>query len=397
MKLIKRNYLNTLINVMGTPDIKVITGVRRSGKSKLLEVFKEYIKNNVENYNIIDINYNSLDFENIKEYHKLNDFVKERYVKGMKNFLLIDEVQMCEGFEKTINSLHTEEKYDIYITGSNAFLLSSDLATLFTGRTFEIEVSPFSFKEYIEYFKYKDIDEAFKKYVLEGGMSGSYLYNSIDKKYDYLNNVYNTLIVRDIFERNNIKDPKLMSSLNDFLMDNISNRTSLRNISNSLNSSESNLETNHKTIGNYILYLCESFAFYKICRYDIKGKKYLNSDEKYYLSDHAFKYARLGTKNMDYGRTYENIVAIELLRRGYEVYTGVLYNKEVDFVVTKQNEKIYIQVSDNLDNEETLKRETEPLLQIKDAYPKVIIARTKHDDYQYEGIQIYDIANWLTK
>jgi predicted ATPase (AAA+ superfamily) len=382
---------------MGTPDIKVITGVRRSGKSKLLEVFKEYIKNNVENYNIIDINYNSLDFENIKEYHKLNDFVKERYVKGMKNFLLIDEVQMCEGFEKTINSLHTEEKYDIYITGSNAFLLSSDLATLFTGRTFEIEVYPFSFKEYIEYFKYEDIDEAFKKYVLEGGMSGSYLYNSIDKKYDYLNNVYNTLIVRDIFERNNIKDPKLMSSLNDFLMDNISNRTSLRNISNSLNSSESNLETNHKTIGNYILYLCESFAFYKICRYDIKGKKYLNSDEKYYLSDHAFKYARLGTKNMDYGRTYENIVAIELLRRGYEVYTGVLYNKEVDFVVTKQNEKIYIQVSDNLDNEETLKRETEPLLQIKDAYPKVIIARTKHDDYQYEGIQIYDIANWLTK
>lgn len=397
MKLIKRNYLNTLINVMGTPDIKVITGVRRSGKSKLLEVFKEYIKNNVENYNIIDINYNSLDFENIKEYHKLNDFVKERYVKGMKNFLLIDEVQMCEGFEKTINSLHTEEKYDIYITGSNAFLLSSDLATLFTGRTFEIEVYPFSFKEYIEYFKYEDIDEAFKKYVLEGGMSGSYLYNSIDKKYDYLNNVYNTLIVRDIFERNNIKDTKLMSSLNDFLMDNISNRTSLRNISNSLNSSESNLETNHKTIGNYILYLCESFAFYKICRYDIKGKKYLNSDEKYYLSDHAFKYARLGTKNMDYGRTYENIVAIELLRRGYEVYTGVLYNKEVDFVVTKQNEKIYIQVSDNLDNEETLKRETEPLLQIKDAYPKVIIARTKHDDYQYEGIQIYDIANWLTR
>ena len=397
MKLIKRNYLNTLIDVMGTPDIKVITGVRRSGKSKLLEVFKEYIKSNVENYNIIDINYNSLDFEDIKEYHKLNEFVKERYIKERKNFLLIDEVQMCEGFEKTINSLHSEEKYDIYITGSNAFLLSSDLATLFTGRTFEIEVYPFSFKEYLEYFKYDDIDEAFKKYVLEGGMSGSYLYNSIDKKYDYLNNVYNTLIVRDIFERNNIKDPKLMSSLNDFLMDNISNRTSIRNVSNSLNSNESNLETNHKTVGNYILYLCEAFAFYKICRYDIKGKKYLNSDEKYYLSDHAFKYARLGTKNMDYGRTYENIVAIELLRRGYEVYTGVLYNKEVDFVVTKQNEKIYIQVSDNLDNEETLKRETEPLLQIKDAYPKIIIARTKHDDYQYEGIQIYDIANWLIR
>ena len=252
MKLIKREYLNTLIDVMGTPDIKIITGVRRSGKSKLLELFKEYIINNVKNYNVIDINYNSLDFESLKEYHKLNDYIEQRYKKGMNNFVLIDEVQMCEGFEKTINSLHAEEKYDIYITGSNAFLLSSDLATLFTGRTFEIEVYPFSFKEYLDYFKYSNIDDAFNKYVMEGGMSGSYLYNSIDKKYDYLNDIYNTLIVRDIFERNKIKDEKLMSSLNDFLMDNISNRTSLRSIANSLNNI--NLETNHKTVGNYIRY-----------------------------------------------------------------------------------------------------------------------------------------------
>lgn len=395
MKLIKRDYLNTLIDVIGTPDIKVITGVRRSGKSKLLELFKEYIVNNIKDYNIIDINYNSLDFENLKEYHKLNDYIEQRYRREKKNFILIDEIQMCDGFEKTINSLHAEEKYDIYITGSNAFLLSSDLATLFTGRTFEIEIYPFSFKEYVDYFEYKDIDSAFKSYIMEGGMSGSYLYNSIDRKYDYLNDIYNTLIVRDIFERNKIKDEKLMSSLNDFLMYNISNRTSLRNVANSLNNI--NLETNHKTVGNYIRYLCEAFAFYKISRYDIKGKKYLNSDEKYYLSDHAFRYARLGTKSMDYGRVYENIVAIELLRRGYEVYTGTLYNKEVDFIALKRNEKIYIQVSDNIDYEETLKREAEPLLQIKDAYPKVIIARTRHEDYQYEGIQIYDIANWLAR
>ena len=395
MKLIKRDYLDTLIDIMGTPDIKIITGVRRSGKSKLLEVFKNYIEEHIENFNIIYINFNIPIFENLMEYHNLYDYVESKYEKSKKNFLLIDEVQMCKGFEKAINGFHALEKYDIYITGSNAFLLSSDLATLFTGRTFEIKIYPFSFKEYIEYFKYTDIDEAFKKYVIEGGMSGSYLYNSIDKKYEYLNEVYNTLIVRDIFERNNIKDPKLMSSLNDFLMDNISNRTSLRNVSNSLNTNESNLETNHKTVGNYIQYLCEAFAFYKISRYDIRGKRYLNSDEKYYLSDHAFKYARLGTRNMDYGRTYENIVAIELLRRGYEVYTGVLYNKEIDFLVTKQNEKIYIQVADNIDNDDTLKREVASLLQIKDAYPKVIIARTKHDNYQYEGIQIYDIANWL--
>ena len=395
MKLIKRDYLNTLIDVMGTPDIKVITGIRRSGKSKLLELFKEYITNNIKNYNIIDINYNSLKFEDLREYHKLNDYIEQRYKKEMKNFILIDEVQMCEGFEKTINSLHAEEKYDIYITGSNAFLLSSDLATLFTGRTFEIEVYPFSFKEYIDYFEYTNIDNAFDKYVMEGGMAGSYLYNSIEKKYDYLNDIYNTLIIRDIYERNKLKDEKLMSSINDFLMDNIANRTSLRNIANSLNNID--LATNHKTAGNYIEYLCEAFAFYKINRYDIKGKKYLNSDEKYYLSDHAFRYARLGTKFLDYGRMYENIVAIELLRRGYEVYTGMLYNKEVDFIALKRNEKIYIQVADNIEYEKTLEREVEPLLQIKDAYPKMIIARTKHDNYQYEGIQIYDIADWLLK
>lgn len=395
MKLIKRTYLNTLIDVMGTPDIKVITGIRRSGKSKLLELFKEYIENNVKDYNIIHINYNDLKFENIKEYHKLNDYIEQRYKENMKNFILIDEVQMCEGFEKTINSLHSKEKYDIYITGSNAFLLSSDLATLFTGRTFEIEVYPFSFKEFIEYFEYNNIDEAFNKYLMEGGMSGSYLYNSIEKKYDYLNNIYNTLIIRDINERNKLKDEKLMNSINDFLMDNISNKTSLRNVANSLNNT--NIETNHKTVGNYIEYLCEAFAFYKISRYDIKGKKYLSSDEKYYLSDHAFRYARLGTKSLDYGRAYENIVAIELLRRGYEVYTGVLYNKEVDFIALKRNEKIYIQVADNIEYEKTLEREVTPLLQIKDAYPKVIIARTKHDDYQYEGVQIYDIANWLLR
>ena len=393
MKIIEREYLNTLIDVMGTPDIKVITGVRRSGKSKLLEMFKEYIIKNEKNYNIIDINYNSLDYENLKEYHKLNNYIKENYKNEMKNFVLIDEVQMCEGFEKTINSLHAEEKYDIYITGSNAFLLSSDLATLFTGRTFEIKVYPFSFKEYLKYFEYKNIDDSFDKYVMEGGMSGSYLYNSIDKKYEYLNDIYNTLIVRDIFERNNIKEKKLMSSLNDFLMDNISNRTSLRNVSSSLNTS--NLETNHKTVGNYIGYLCEAFAFYKISRYDIKGKKYLNSDEKYYLSDHAFRYARLGTKTLDYGRMYENIVAIELLRRGYEVYTGILYNKEVDFIALKRNEKIYIQVSDNISDENTFNREIAPLLSIKDAYPKMIIARTKHEEYSYEGVQILDIARWL--
>ena len=395
MKLIKRNYLQELIEVMGTPDIKVITGVRRSGKSKLLEMFKKYINENVENANIININFNLVKFDNLREYHALNDYIQKNYIEAKRNFVLIDEVQMCDGFERTINSLHAEERYDIYITGSNAFLLSSDLATLFTGRTYEIEIYPFSFKEYVEYFKYKDIDEAFKNYVMEGGMSGSYVYTEYNQKYNYINDVYNALIVRDIQQKYNIQNIGLMDSLTEFMMDNISNLTSYRNIANKLN--ENNLNTNDKTIASYMKYLCDAFAFYKIRRYDIQGKKYLSTIDKYYLVDHTFKYARLGTKNINYGRVYENIVAIELLRRGYEVYVGTLYNKEIDFVAMKRNEKIYIQVSDNIDNDDTLKREVEPLLQIKDAYPKVIIARTKHDDYQYEGIQIYDIANWLAR
>ena len=395
MKLIKREYLKDLIDVIGTPDIKIITGVRRSGKSKLLEMFKNYIIENIKNYNIIGINFNLVKFDNLRDYISLNNYIEKQYIEGKNNFVLIDEVQMCKEFERTINSLHAEEKFDIYITGSNAFLLSSDLATLFTGRTYEIQIYPFSFKEFIEYFKYENIQDAFEKYVLEGGMSGSYIYNDVKQKYNYINEVYNALIVRDIQQKYNIQNIGLMDSLTEFMMDNVSNLTSYRKIANILN--QASINTNDKTIANYINYLCDAFAFYKIRRYDIQGKRYLSSVDKYYLVDQTFKYAKLGTKNMNYGRIYENIVAIELLRRGYEIYVGELYNAEVDFVAMKMNEKIYVQVSDNISDDKTFEREVRPLLKIKDAYPKILIARTRHDDYQYEGIQIYDLANWLLK
>ena len=395
MKLIKRAYLKELIEVLGTPDIKVITGVRRSGKSKLLEMFKNYIIENINDYNIIDINFNLVKFDNLRDYISLNNYIEKNYIVGKNNFVLIDEVQMCKEFERTINSLHAEEKYDIYITGSNAFLLSSDLATLFTGRTYEIQVYPFSFKEFMKYFNYESAQDAFEKYVLEGGMAGSYIYNDVNKKYNYINEVYNALIVRDIQQKYNIQNIGLMDSLTEFMMDNVSNLTSYRKIANILN--QASINTNDKTIANYINYLCDAFAFYKIRRYDIQGKRYLSSVDKYYLVDQTFKYAKLGTKNMNYGRIYENIVAIELLRRGYEIYVGELYNAEVDFVAMKMNEKIYVQVSDNISDDKTFEREVRPLLKIKDAYPKILIARTRHDDYQYEGIQIYDLANWLLK
>lgn len=396
MKLINRNqYLEKMIRVIGTPDIKVITGVRRSGKSKLLEAFRDYIETEYTDYNIIHINFNLPEFDHLLEYKPLYEYIKSQYSKGKQNFVLIDEVQMCQDFEKAINGLHATEQYDIYITGSNAFLLSSDLATLFTGRTFEIKVYPFSFSEYMQYFNYSDKYAAVDKYMIEGGMAGSYLYKDQEAKYDYIADVFDTLIVRDIRKKYKIRNMQLMDRIVDFLMDNISNLSSARSITNTLSGIKE--KVNHVTVSSYMQYLCNAFAFYKIRRYDIKGKKYLSSNDKFYLSDHTFRYAKLGTKNMDYGRVIENIVAIELLRRGYEVYVGVLYKKEIDFVAIKRNEKIYIQVSDNISDEKTFEREVSPLLQIKDAYPKMVIARTRHDEYQYEGIKVIDIADWLLR
>ena len=396
MKIINRNqYLEKMIRVIGTPDIKVITGVRRSGKSKLLEAFKDYVETEYTDYNIIHINFNLPEFDHLLEYKPLYEYIKSQYSKGKQNFVLIDEVQMCQDFEKAINGLHATEQYDIYITGSNAFLLSSDLATLFTGRTFEIKVDPFSFSEYMQYFNYSDKYDAVDKYMVEGGMAGSYLYKDHEAKYDYIADVFDTLIVRDIRKKYKIRNMQLMDRIVDFLMDNISNLSSARSITNTLSGIKE--KVNHVTVSSYMQYLCNAFAFYKIRRYDIKGKKYLSSNDKYYLSDHTFRYAKLGTKNMDYGRVIENIVAIELLRRGYEVYVGVLYKKEIDFVAIKRNEKIYIQVSDNISDEKTFEREVSPLLQIKDAYPKMVIARTRHDEYQYEGIKVVDIADWLLR
>ena len=394
MKLIDRHvYLDKMIGLMGTPDIKVITGVRRSGKSKLLEAFKKHVEDTVEGANIIHINFNLTKFETFKDYHILNDFIENSYKDGCENYVLIDEIQMCPNFELTINNLHALEKFDIYITGSNAFLLSSDLATLFTGRTFEIKVYPFSFKEFVQYYDLTDHYSAFDRYMKEGGMAGSYPYSNMNDKYDYLAEVFDTLIVRDIKQKYGIRNMVLMHQIVDFLMDNISNLTSARSITDTLTSHKDKI--NHKTTGKYIQYLCNAFAFYKIRRYDIRGKKYLSSNDKYYLSDHTFRYAKLGTKNMNRGRTMENIVAMELLRRGYEVYVGVLHKKEIDFVALKRNAKMYIQVSDDISEDKTFHREVSPLLQIKDAYPKMLIARTGCEEYQYEGIRVIDIADWL--
>ena len=396
MKIIERkDYLDRLIRLKNTPDIKIITGVRRSGKSELVRAYMEWIRTN-EDTNIIYVDFADLKFDDLKTYKELYNFCEGQYIDGKTNVIIVDEVQMCEKFELAINSLYNSRKYDIYITGSNAFLLSSDLSTLFTGRFIEIPVYPFSFSEYCEYYGYdSNTANVLDSYVMNGGLAGAYVYSEKEDQASYIKDVYTTIIKRDLVDKYGIKEEALLDSLTDYMMDNISNLTSASKISNIFK--QNKVETNHITIGNYMKYLCSAFMFYKVKRYDIRGKKYLETSDKYFLSDLGFRYAMLGTRNMDYGRAYENIVALELLRRGYEIYVGKLYQKEIDFVAMKYNEKLYIQVSDNISDPDTLERELSPLRAIKDAYPKILIANTKHDDYDIEGIKVLDLTSWLMR
>ena len=376
-----------------TPDIKVVTGVRRAGKSELIRTYMVWLKKNDKKANIIFVDFTLLSAEPLQEYHALHDHIEQHYLKGKNNYVFIDEVQLCKQFELAINSLHAMEKYDIYITGSNAFLLNSDLATLFTGRVMTIQVFPFSFAEYRTYFGEQEIQSQFDQYVLDGGLAGSYVYTTPQEKTTYVQEVFKTILERDIVQRYKLSDVFLLNKIAEYLMDNISNTTSARSVAGILQSEQ--MKTNHVTVGNYIDYLYRTFLFYQVKRYDIHGKEYLRMIDKYYLVDSGFRYAILGTRNMDYGRIYENLVALELLRRGYEIYVGKLYQKEIDFVAMRGSEKIYIQVSDNISSRETFEREYAPLLQIKDVYPKFIIARTRHPQYDYQGIQIIDLPEWL--
>lgn len=395
MKTIERTeYLNRIIELNQTPDIKIITGIRRSGKSELMRAYMEYLKSHAGNINIIFIDFMDIAYEGLREYHALHDYVEGQYQDGKVNYLFVDEVQMCPRFELAINSLYSRRKYDIYLTGSNAFLLSADLATLFTGRYIGIHVFPFSFREYCRYYDgIGDKDRLFEEYTVRGGLAGSYVYRREEDRVRYIREVYETIVTRDLVQKYGLPDTLVLQRLSEFLMDNVSNLTSPNNVSRLLKANDT--ATNHVTVGRYIRYLCNAFVFYDIKRYDIRGKRYLESTEKFYLCDTGIRYAVLGSRNMDYGRLYENMVCIELLRRGYEVYVGKLYQKEIDFVAQKGSEKIYIQVSDNISDPKTLERECGPLLQIRDAYPKKLIARTRHPEYSYEGIVIQDIADWL--
>ena len=397
MKIIERStYLKRLIRLQGTPDIKIITGLRRSGKSELLRSYMQWLRKNVKSLNIIYIDFADLKYEGLKSYKSLYDYIEEAYQTETLNVVVVDEVQLCKQFELAINSLYNSRKYDIYLTGSNAFLLSSDLSTLFTGRFIEIPIFPFSLSEYCTYYDFKRTDtQILQNYLMEGGLAGAYIYRDKEDQVSYIKDVYQSVIKRDLLDKYGIKEEALLDSLTDYLMDNVSNLTSASKISTFFK--QNGYETNHITIGNYLKYLCSAYMFYKVKRYDIRGKKYLETSDKYYLSDLGFRYAILGSRNMDYGRAYENLVALELMRRGYDIYVGKLYQKEIDFVAMKQSEKIYIQVSDNISEQITLARELAPLKSIKDSYPKMLMANTGHEEYDIDGIKILNLSDWMYK
>ncbi len=390
----RETYMKRLRSLEGTRDIKVITGMRRSGKSELMRAFAASTAQEDPSSNNVYIDLLDLDNEPLLEYHALHRRITELHRDGVRNRLFIDEVQLCDGFEKAVNSIHARGGWDIYLTGSNAFLLSSDLATLFTGRHREIHILPFSFGEYRSFFGGQGaIDDDFDGYVRRGGLAGSYDYGDISESYGYIRDVYKTILTRDLVQKFSLPDTSVLERVAEYMMDNSGNLNSPNNIANSLDANR--VPTNHVTVGRYVSHLRDAFVFYEARRYDIKGRKYLSTQAKHYVCDTGMRYAVLGTRNMDWGRMYENIVFLELVRRGYEIYVGKLYQKEVDFVAKRGSELVYIQVSDDIGAGATLERELAPLLSIRDAFPKVLIARTRHEPYTQEGVVVLDLARWL--
>ena len=395
MAWVDRNtYMERLWALEGARDIKVITGMRRSGKSELMKAFSASAARKDPSSNNVYIDLLDLDNEPLLEYHALHREIIGRYKEGVRNRLFIDEVQLCEGFEKAINSIHARGGWDVYLTGSNAFLLSSDLATLFTGRHREVHILPFSFGEYRSYFGGQGaVDDDFDGFIRRGGLAGSYDYDDISESYGYIRDVYKTILTRDLVQKFSLPDSTVLERLAEYMMDNSGNLNSPNNIANVLDANR--VPANHVTVGRYISYLRDAFVFYEAKRYDIKGKKYLSTQAKHYVCDSGMRYAVLGTRDMDWGRMYENAVFLELMRRGYETYVGKLYQKEVDFVAKRGSELVYIQVSDDIGSDSTLERELAPLLSIRDAFPKVLIARTRHEPYTREGVLVLDLARWL--
>ena len=396
--IIREKYLNKLIDTKDTEFIKVITGVRRSGKSMLLLMYKDYLINNgVKEKNIIHINFESTIYDDIKDYKELYNYIKNKLSEG-KNYILLDEVQNVIKWQKAINSLNIDFDVDIYITGSNAYLLSSELATLLSGRYIEIKMYPLSFSEYLEFNNYdkNNIEDKFYEYLKHGGLPAiTYIKENPDLIMNYLNDIYNTIVKKDIIERNNIKDIALLENILKYLSANIGSSISANKISDYLNSNKIIDKSNHQTVENYLKMLENAFIVYKADRSDIKSKSVLKTLGKYYIADSGIRNIILGFRNIDEGHLLENIVYLELLRRGYKVSIGKTLDYEVDFVAENVNEVKYYQVSQTIVDEKVKNRELRSLESISDNYEKIILTMDKTINKDYNGIKVINIIDFL--
>ena len=396
--MIERNeYLENLISFKDKNLIKVITGIRRCGKSTMFELYQSYLKENgVEEEQIITVNLEDGDYRGIRTSEKLYQYVESKLVKSNKNYVFLDEVQQVENFQEAVDWLYVKKNVDLYITGSNAFLLSGELATLLSGRYVEIKMFPLSFKEYIS---------AYPGNTNTGALYMNYLQNSsfpgaleLARKQDirvYLEGIYNTILLKDIVTRKKISDPSMLQSVVEFMFDNIGNRYSSTKIANAMTSSGRKISV--PTVENYLSALCDSFILYKVGRYDIKGKQYLATGAKYYVADIGLRYFILGTKQADMGHILENIVYLELIRRGYEVHIGKVGDAEVDFIAIGAEGEEYYQVSQTVLEEQTLKRELSSLDAIKDHNPKYLLTMDYTPLTSYNGIKQVNVLEWLLK
>ncbi len=398
--MIERNeYLNVLKRFKDKEIIKVITGIRRCGKSTLLEMYKEYLLNNgVAEDQIISVNLEDLKYNFITDYMSLYNYINDNLKAKKKNYVLIDEVQKIMEFQKAVDSLYIKKNVDLYITGSNANLLSSELATLLSGRYIEIKMLPLSFKEYKDVYTNLNNDELYQKYISFGSMPFTISLETEDDVSMYLSGIYEDIIIKDVMARKKITDESMLRSVTNFAMDNIGNLLSSNNIANAMTNDGRNI--NVRTVEKYLEGLTEAFFLYKASRYDIKGKQYLKTGEKYYVSDLGLRYFILGRKIGDYGHILENVVYLELLRRGYDVFIGKVDEYEIDFVALNKDGRLYVQVADTLkgideNDKKIFERELRPLKKIDDNYEKLILTSDKIPFSNEEGIKIRNVLDWL--
>ena len=408
IRIDREEYLDFLIKSKDKKIIKVVSGVRRCGKSTLFEIYKDYLlKNGVEKIQIISINFEDMDYEELSDYKKLYEYIKSKMLEDKKNYIFLDEIQHVDKFEKVVDSLFIKDNVDLYITGSNAYFMSSELTTLLSGRYIELKMLPLSFKEYYHArLEYENFDKKEKKvlktliqYYNEYIVNSSFPYtlqleNNLKNIYEYLNGIYNSVLLKDIVARLKIADVMRLESVVKYIFDNIGNLTSISKIANTLTSMGRKTDT--KTIEKYIKGLIDGLLIYEVNRYNIKCKEFLSTLSKYYVSDLGLRQMILGNRNIDMGHILENIIYLELLRRKTNVYVGQFDKNEIDFVVINSDEVEYYQVALTVLDENTLKRELAAFKNIKDNYPKYLITLDEVlPNTNYDGIKVINVLEWL--